>query len=208
NMYYVDNHTRGYDKRYSQKWWPATGQHGRCIYPAIRPHLFPSNFRSPVSSLPVLYIPHLTRCFFSLVPSYIMASVADIQNIITTALQQQSAQQAQQMQAKLASRDEVIIDCPAHDQDSAQRSHTCPRLLSAHPSVTVNLEKVNAKPCPSQQKHHYAGEEINLAGTTGEDDNEYKEMEEEEVSEFLEDFADDTMYSSDHEEDDDNGYQL
>ncbi|KAI7966244.1 hypothetical protein MJO29_001992 [Puccinia striiformis f. sp. tritici] len=54
----------------------------------------------------------------------------------------------------------------------------------------------------------YAGEEINLAGTTGEDDNEYKEMEEEEVSEFLEDFADDTMYSSDHEEDDDNGYQL
>ncbi|KAI9603136.1 hypothetical protein H4Q26_002450 [Puccinia striiformis f. sp. tritici PST-130] len=63
-----------------------------------------------------------------------------------------------------------------------------------------------------EDDNSYSGEGINLADTPGEDDNECKEIEGEEVSEFLDDFADDTMYSSNHKgdnhnEDDDNGLE-
>ncbi|POW21110.1 hypothetical protein PSHT_02741, partial [Puccinia striiformis] len=63
----------------------------------------PSKIRSPVSSLP-----QLALCFLALVCSITMASITDIQSMFTATLQQQSAQQAQQLQAKLASKDKVI----------------------------------------------------------------------------------------------------
>ncbi|KAI7950015.1 hypothetical protein MJO28_008836 [Puccinia striiformis f. sp. tritici] len=67
----------------------------------------------------------------------------------------------------------------------------------------------NADETDVEEDASYAGEAMNLADTLGEDDDKYTEMEEG-ASEFLDDFADDTMETSDHEEqdyneDDDNG---
>ncbi|KAI7966251.1 hypothetical protein MJO29_001999 [Puccinia striiformis f. sp. tritici] len=73
----------------------------------------------------------------------------------------------------------------------------------------IEAEEDDADDSDVEEDNSYAGEEINLADTSGEDDDEYNEMEEE-LSGFLDDFGDNTMETSDHEEqdyneDDDNG---